>query len=68
MFVALLFFESSCLCCVSVCHDMVGGGAGRSLIEGGQHVIHNAKRAEKDIPEPVEVPDFAHVLPREIQK
>jgi predicted dehydrogenase len=37
------------------------------LIEGEDAVIHTAKRAEHEIPEKVKVPDFAHLLPKEIQ-
>lgn len=39
-----------------------------ALIEGEPHVIHTAKKPEHEIPERVEVPDFAHLLPGEIQK
>jgi predicted dehydrogenase len=38
-----------------------------TLIEGGAHVMHTAKRPEPEIPEPVEAPDFAHLLPEEIR-
>jgi len=38
-----------------------------TLVEGGQHVVHTAKKPEPEIPELVEVPDFAHLLPEEIQ-
>jgi len=38
------------------------------LIEGNPLVVHTAKRAEHKIPEQVECPDFAHLLPKEIQK
>jgi predicted dehydrogenase len=37
------------------------------LVEGEDPVIHTAKKAEPEIPERVKVPDFAHLLPREIQ-
>ena len=39
-----------------------------TLVEGDEHVLHTAKKAEHDIPERVSVPDFAHLLPAEIQK
>ncbi len=38
-----------------------------ALIEGEKHVIHTAKRPEKEIPERVEVPDYAHLLPEPIR-
>jgi predicted dehydrogenase len=38
-----------------------------SLIEGEEHVLHTAKKPEPEIPSRVEVPDFAHLLPEEIQ-
>ena len=38
------------------------------LIEGEQAVLHTAKRPEHEIPERVNVPDFAHLLPKGIQK
>jgi len=38
------------------------------LIEGEKAVIHVAKRPEHEIPERVEVPDFAHLLPEGIRK
>lgn len=37
------------------------------LIEGNPLVIHTAKRPEPEIPELVECPDYAHLLPVEIQ-
>jgi predicted dehydrogenase len=37
------------------------------LIEGRPLVIHTAKRAEPEIPEEVESPDYAHLLPEPIQ-
>ncbi len=37
------------------------------LIEGEAPVIHTAKKPEPDIPEPVKVPDYAHLLPESIQ-
>jgi predicted dehydrogenase len=39
-----------------------------TLIEHEPHVIHTAKKPEPEIPERVEVPDFAHLLPKEIQR
>ncbi|MCH9655730.1 MAG: Gfo/Idh/MocA family oxidoreductase [Planctomycetes bacterium] len=38
------------------------------LIEGENPVLHTAKKPEPEIPERVEVPDYAHLLPPEIQK
>ncbi len=38
------------------------------LIEGNPLVIHTAKKPEPEIPEEVECPDFAHLLPEEIQR
>ncbi|MEE8415754.1 MAG: Gfo/Idh/MocA family oxidoreductase [Desulfobacterales bacterium] len=37
------------------------------LIEGEKVVIHTAKKPEAEIPQRVVVPDFAHLLPAEIQ-
>ncbi|MFN6144812.1 MAG: Gfo/Idh/MocA family protein [Planctomycetota bacterium] len=37
------------------------------LVEGEKAVIHVAKRPEHEIPERVEVPDFAHLLPEGIR-
>ncbi len=39
-----------------------------TLVEGEPHVLHTAKRPEPEIPEKIEIPDFAHRLPEEIQK
>lgn len=39
-----------------------------TLVEGEEHVIHTAKKPEPEIPEKVTVPDYAHLLPPEIQK
>lgn len=39
-----------------------------SLTENDPHIIHTAKKPEPDIPEKVEVPDYAHLLPESIQK
>jgi predicted dehydrogenase len=38
-----------------------------TLVEGESHVLHTAKRPEPEIAQPVEIPDFAHLLPKEIQ-
>lgn len=37
------------------------------LIEGEDPVIHTAKKPEHEIPARVKVPDYAHLLPKEIQ-
>lgn len=39
-----------------------------ALIEGEDHVIHTAKKPEPEIPQRVEVPDYAHLLPEPIRK
>lgn len=39
-----------------------------TLIEHQPHVIHTAKKPEPEIPEKVEVPDYAHLLPEPIQR
>jgi len=39
-----------------------------TLVENEPHVIHTAKKPEPEIPEKIEVPDYAHLLPAEIQK
>lgn len=39
-----------------------------TLVEHQPHVIHTAKKPEPEIPEKVEIPDFAHLLPAEIQR
>ncbi len=39
-----------------------------TLVENEPHVIHTAKKPEPEIPGKIEVPDFAHLLPKEIQK
>jgi len=39
-----------------------------TLVDGEPHIIHTAKKAEPEIPEKVEVPDYAHLLPEPIQK
>ena len=38
-----------------------------TLVEGGSHVLHTAKRPEPEIPQDIEIPDFAHLLPEEIR-
>ncbi len=38
-----------------------------ALVEGESHVVHTAKKPEPEIPAPVEVPDFAHLLPEPIR-
>lgn len=38
-----------------------------SLVEGEPHVLHTAKKPEHEIASKVEIPDFAHLLPKEIQ-
>ena len=38
-----------------------------ALIEGEPNVIHTAKKPEPDIPEKVETPDYAHLLPEQIR-
>lgn len=38
------------------------------LIEGDPLVLHTAKKPEPEIPEKVESPDFAHLLPEPIQR
>ena len=38
------------------------------LIEGEPLVVHTAKKPEPEIPELITVPDFAHLLPEEIQR
>lgn len=37
------------------------------LVEGQPAILHTAKKPEHEIPAPVEVPDFAHLLPEEIR-
>ncbi|MFP6670810.1 MAG: Gfo/Idh/MocA family oxidoreductase [Pirellulaceae bacterium] len=41
---------------------------GWTLVENEPHVIHTAKKPEPEIPEKVEVPDYAHLLPEPIQR
>lgn len=39
-----------------------------ALVEGEPHIIHTAKKPEHEIPEKVEVPDYADRLPEPIRK
>ncbi|QNN20903.1 Gfo/Idh/MocA family oxidoreductase [Planctomycetales bacterium ZRK34] len=39
-----------------------------ALVEGESHVIHTAKKPEPEIPQRVDTPDFAHLLPEPIGK
>ena len=39
-----------------------------TLVENEPHVIHTAKKPEHEIPEKIDVPDFAHLLPEPIQR
>ena len=39
-----------------------------TLVENEPHVLHTAKKPEPEIPEKIEVPDYAHLLPEPIQK
>lgn len=39
-----------------------------SLVENEPHVLHTAKKPEPEIATKIEVPDYAHLLPAEIQK
>ena len=39
-----------------------------ALIENEPHVLHTAKKPEHEIPERIEVPDFAHLLPEPIRR
>lgn len=39
-----------------------------SLVEGQPHVLHTAKKPESEIPAPITVPDYAHLLPEPIQE
>ena len=38
-----------------------------TLVEGQEHILHTAKKPESEIPSTVQVPDYAHLLPKEIQ-
>jgi predicted dehydrogenase len=39
-----------------------------ALVEGEEHVIHTAKKPEHEIPSRVKVPDYGHLLPKEIRE
>jgi len=39
-----------------------------TLVEHQPHILHTAKKAEPEIPSPIEVPDFAHLLPEPIRR
>ncbi len=39
-----------------------------TLVEGEPHVLHTAKKPEPEIPEKIEVPDYAHLLPEPIRR
>ena len=39
-----------------------------TLIENQPHVLHTAKKPEPEIPELIEVPDYAHLLPEPIRR
>ncbi|WDQ18140.1 Gfo/Idh/MocA family protein [Rhodopirellula sp. P2] len=39
-----------------------------TLVENEPHVLHTAKKPENEIPEKIEIPDFAHLLPEPIQR
>lgn len=39
-----------------------------ALVEGDSHILHVAKRPESEIPERVQIPDYADRLPKPIQK
>ena len=39
-----------------------------TLVEGGPHVLHTAKKPEPEIPATVKVPDYAHLLPEPIRR
>ena len=39
-----------------------------TLVEGEPSILHVAKRPEAEIPEKVDIPDFAHLLPEPIEK
>ena len=36
-------------------------------MEGQPHILHRAKRPEPEIPAPMEISDYAHLLPQEIR-
>ncbi len=39
-----------------------------SLVEGKPHILHTAKLPEPEIAQPVNVPDYAHLLPESIRR
>ncbi len=39
-----------------------------TLVENEPHVLHTAKKPEPEIPQKVEVPDYAHLLPEPIRR
>jgi predicted dehydrogenase len=39
-----------------------------TLVENEPHVLHTAKKPEPEIPEKIEVPDYAHLLPEPIRR
>ena len=39
-----------------------------TLTEHAPHIIHTAKKPEPEIPSPIEIPDFAHLLPEPIRR
>ncbi|MAB78573.1 MAG: oxidoreductase [Planctomycetes bacterium] len=39
-----------------------------TLVENEAHIVHTAKKPEPEIPEKVEVPDYAHLLPEPIRR
>lgn len=39
-----------------------------TLVEHQPHILHTAKRPEPEIPQKIEVPDFAHLLPEPIRR
>jgi predicted dehydrogenase len=39
-----------------------------TLTEHAPHILHTAKKPEPEIPSPIEIPDFAHLLPEPIQR
>jgi predicted dehydrogenase len=39
-----------------------------TLVENSPHVMHTAKKPEPEIPELIQVPDYAHLLPEEIRR
>jgi len=39
-----------------------------ALVEGEEHVLYTAKKPEPEIAQRVSVPDYAHLLPKEIRQ